>query len=576
MVIAACPGSGKTTVLKHRAQHLLETHPDERLAAVTYTREAAASLRERIVQQYPLAKKRMDAGTFHSLCISQLRMANRKFKTLETPHAMTIIRQAIGRCPHASPELKFEDYQKAINDWQCELDPVVPPAESSALAFVYREYTKVKRSLGLLDFADMLRDALMGMQSGQVKPLNVKFMLVDEFQDTDGIQLAWCLEHAKHGTDITIVGDDDQSIYGFRGSLGYAGMEEFRESTGATMIMLDRTYRCTQEIFKPAARLINHNNARVAKSLQTNCTDTGEVIVRAFESREAEAQAVVDMISLSDDPSEWAVLARTNAQLESVESSIGQRFPYHRKKGSSFWELKEPAMLIRLSKSIVGGDMVGVHDLLSQAGVSTSALNSMSESYSSEAPGSLSRFCNGRLPRMTGGDKSFVSMLQSQIGSWQPMLRSNRQSDVKLAIGGMANCIAQYGRWRPNDVESVRKRLGQASSAIVSAKGPVSQRLHNLTRTKEDNEKAEGVALLTLHSSKGLEFDNVWIVGCEAGTLPSTREDTDIQEERRLAYVGMTRARVKLVMSYSLEGKHSQFLEEANLLGQGFLQRDVA
>lgn len=576
MVIAACPGSGKTTVLKHRAQHLLETNPNERLAAVTYTREAAASLRHRIVEQYPKAQKRMDAGTFHSLCIDQLKMAKRKFKTLEPGHGIGIIRQAIARCPHASPELKYEDYQKAIDAWQCEIDPVIPPSESSALAFVYREYTKVKQSLGLLDFADMLREALVGMRSGQVKPLNVRFMLVDEFQDTDGIQLAWCLEHAKHGTDITIVGDDDQSIYGFRGSLGYAGMEEFREATNATLIMLDRTYRCTQEIFKPAARLINHNTARVAKSLQTNCTDTGEVIVRAFENREAEAQAVIDMIDLSDDPAEWAVLARTNAQLEAVESAIGQRFPYHRKKGSSFWELKEPAMLIRLAGSVIAGDMVGVHDLLSQAGVSTNALNAMSAEYSTEAPGSLDRFCKGRLPRMSSGDKSFVTMLQSQIGSWRPMLKSSRQGDVKLGIGGMANCIAQYGRWRANEAEAVRKRLGQASSAIVSAKGPVSQRLRNLTRTKEDNAKAEGVALLTLHSSKGLEYDNVWIVGCEAGTLPSTREDTDIQEERRLAYVGMTRARLKLVMSYSLDGKHSQFLEEANLLGQGFLTREVA
>ena len=574
VLIAACPGSGKTTVLKHRAQYLLEQDDGSRLAAVTFTREAAESLRERIVSQFRPAAKRMDAGTFHSLCIGQLTASNRRVTICTGGKTAMLIRGAIARCPLADPGLKYEDYLAAIEAWQREVTPSIPPAESSPLSFVYREYNADKRRMGLMDFGDIMRETVIGMRAGTVPPLRVQYMLVDEFQDTDAMQLAWCLEHAARGVHVTIVGDDDQSIYGFRGSLGYEGMLDFQRTTGATLINLDRTYRCSREILQPAARLISGNPARVAKSLMTASSAPGQVLIRGYEDREAEADALIAELALADDPSSWAILARTNSQLEVIECRIGDRFPFVRKKGESFWELRAPALLLGLASSLGRGDMLGVSDLLTAGGVSKSFLDGMASQFQFERPGALSRFCETRLPR-GGGDRAFVAHIQESLQVWREMVGSGKTSQVKMAVGGMATTVLKYGRWSERELADTESRLSNAARSLSNANGSMSQRVQALTRKNQDK-NAAGVALLTLHASKGLEYDNVWMVGVDTGTLPSVKEGSDVQEERRLAYVGMTRARTKLVMSYAQSNTASPFLAEAGLMHNALLSRPAA
>lgn len=570
VVIAACPGSGKTTVLKFRAQFLLENDPQARLAAVTFTKEAANSLKERIANQYPSGAKRVEAGTFHSLCITQLKLSGMAPKIVEPGSAVGMIKRAISSCPHADPTLEYDDYVQAIEAWQREVAPAVPPAETSALAYVYREYGKLKRQQGLVDFGDLIRDAVIGMQNGKVKPLAVKYMLADEFQDTDAMQLQWVLEHAKAGVQVTIVGDDDQAIYGFRGSLGYNGMMEFQEKTGATLINLDRTYRCPVQVLKPAALLISNNTARLPKQLATACPTAGEVRVRSFEDRGEEAKAVLEMIKQTGEPEKWGVLARTNAQLDEIDAlAAGYEVPVVRKKTESFWGLKGPAHLLSLAKSINNRDMLGVSEMMTLAGLSAGSIDAMAREYDFSRPGSLDRFAGARL---TGKNAAFLTDMQRQVTQWREMLSESSHSQLKLAVGGMAQYIAKYGAWKPSEAADITERLRSASQSIASLRGTLTERLRALS--KSGKEDGKGAALLTLHASKGLEFEYIWIVGCDLGIVPSIRDGSDVQEERRLLYVGITRSMRFLMLSHTLEKGKSPFLEECGLMGSSFFKSD--
>lgn len=562
VLIAACPGSGKTTVLKHRAQHLLSTSPEDRLAAVTFTREAADSLRARIAAQYPAGAKRVEAGTFHSLCIAQLK-ANGKFRELADPRSeISLINRAINKWPRQEPTLKYEDYKTAIDRWQRELSPVLPPKETSALAFVFYEYNRLKEQHGLQDFSDVIRNAVLGMRDGSVRPLAVKFMLVDEFQDTDQMQLLWVLEHAKAGVDVTIVGDDDQSIYGFRGSLGYDGMLEFQRQTDATVINLDRTYRCPREVLLPAAMLISHNTARVSKRLITACATPGVVRKLSFEDRESEAMAVIEAIEASGDPEKWGILARTNSQLNDIDARVSGRFKIKRKKEEKFWGLKGPKDLLSLCNSIANRDMVGVSEAMTLCDVHTDHLDKLAREFDFSSQGALDRFIGARFNNKAG----FIGVVQKEVSEWRTMVASNSQKQLKLALGGMAQFLAEYGKWNSRDINDTVDRLQSATRTIASMNGTLQERMRTLSRT--NNDKGEGASLLSLHASKGLEFENVWIIGCDDGSLPILRDDSDIQEERRLFYVGITRSMRTLTMSHTI-GKSSPFLSEAGYGAKG-------
>lgn len=571
-LIAACPGSGKTTVLKYRAEVLLRTEPSAHLGAVTFTKDAADSLKAKIAEQYPAGAKRLLAGTFHSLCKQQLQDAGERFKICS--RSAPIIAQAMANCraPDAA-NYDFDDHAAAIASWQRQLDPQVPPGEQSALGYVYRAYTAYKRHHGLLDFDDMVRNAVLGMKAGRIKPLDLRFLLVDEFQDTDAMQLEWVLEHAKAGVDVTIVGDDDQSIYGFRGSLGYEGMLRFQSETDAQVINLDRTYRCSLQVLQPAAVLIEHNVARVPKKLITASTALGEARARAMATREAEADAVIEAILESGNPSAWGILARTNTQLEVIESRISGRFPYTIKDGSSFWELRGPDLLLGLASSIADGSMIGVADMLSRSGISNGVLDHLNRLCDFGRPGALDRFGRLQLDRRTDRD-GYLAHTQNLARDWREQVQTNNQREMVQAINGMANHVLKHGRWTAKQTDDIRRRLENAAASMASVRGSLAQRLRTLTQ-KHDKQAGEGASLMSMHASKGLEWDNVWIVGCDVGTVPQVREGSEESEERRLLYVAMTRARKFLTLSYCLDKGYSPFLKECGLVGGSVLSKNV-
>lgn len=573
MLVAACPGAGKTTVLKHRAEHLLRSTPGARLAAVTFTAEAATSLKDRIIQQYPPAKALIEAGTFHSLCIAQLRRAGDHKPLIAEGKSAMWIRMALDACPLRDEVVDAGDIQMKIQEWQRELAPQVNP-EGSVAGWVYRHYTEQKRKNGVRDFGDLITDAVLGMRAGSVAPLDVGFMLVDEFQDTDNMQLEWVLEHARRGVEVTIVGDDDQSIYGWRGAEGYEGMKRFQREANASLVTLDRTFRCTLPVLKPAAVLISHNTARVPKKLVTANPDDGVVRVRPFATRDDEVAAIIDAIKATGRPKSCAVIARTNGLLDELEAKItADDFPYSRSGGRSFWDQKAPSMLMSLASSIANRDMMGVGELLQHAKVRQPTLNELGDRVRFDSRGALDRFINSPPPKSSSSnDRQLITKLQGQIRQWDAL--TSNSAGMRLALSGMAQAIHKIYPWRQADHQEAGRRLAQAAESIASREGSLAHRVRSLGLNKKRESK--GASLLTLHASKGLEFDFVWLMGVEEGTLPSVRDGSDLEEERRLLYVGITRAKDDLTLSYTLARGPSKFLREARLIGSDLLAQDVA
>ena len=270
-LVVACPGSGKTRVIVVKIGHILSRSPKSRVCAVTFTRDAANELKKRLIDDIgsEVVNKRTRVGTFHSLAIRQLRACGQIGKVASPAEQQIFVQRALASC---EADITYEEAVQTIETVKSSRGPV--PEEDSPL---YQAYAALLKRAQVEDLYDVLKKSLTLMQQGVVPPYPVEYMLVDEFQDTDEIQLAWVLEHVKAGTRVTVVGDDDQSVYSFRRALGYQGMDRFRTATGATLIALGTNYRCRSEILSAAETLICHNQERIAKTLRAARGEGGKV-----------------------------------------------------------------------------------------------------------------------------------------------------------------------------------------------------------------------------------------------------------------------------------------------------------
>ena len=567
-LVTACPGSGKTFVLRERAIRKLKENPGIVGIAVTFTRDAARELEARVLDAYPEGGHRLRVGTFHSLCKQQLEEAGITVNLVNEVKQAELMQRAWRDIMRGQKGITLEQARLYVDSIKSSMKTVTANPAVDVRAAIYFRYQELLRQLEAMDFADMLVETSKGMLDNRVPKLPGTFMLVDEAQDSDAAQLGWVDAYMRRGVEITVVGDDDQSIYSWRFGSGYSGMERFREASHATHITLDTTYRCAKEILMPAGRLIERNRERMPKRLRTENPERGQIRQVKGLNREDEIERLVSAIMESGRPGDWGVLVRTNKLARQIEQQIGTRLTINRSGGKSFWDLRWPSTMLGLLGSICFDDMVGVDGVLRMAGVSERRLTQLHREFQSRNTGSLSKFLASAAGGASDGEVHFRQMATA----WRNLVR---RGNVKLVVKGVCDYMIRLpllvdpGTRGGDTVRlTAMNHLAAGAKVIENMRSTLSlaQRLRNLQNTQDEknsDEAAAAVRLMTFHGSKGLEFENVWMLGCEDGVIPAKSAPED--EERRLFYVGMTRAKRLLVISHS-EKPPSPFINECGAL----------
>lgn len=554
--ILACPGSGKTRVLSERAARLLGNEKKGRLCAVTFSKDSATELKVRILESCGDVGTRLAVGTFHSIALSQIkRFGKSQPKLLDNGSRLALLR----RCylQHKANDLSFEDAVSVIDSAKSKLNP--PPFNNVTLEDIFHEYESVLRSENAMDFPDIMLTSVRLMQSGEIPPLPIRWLLVDEGQDIDEIQKEWILIHGHAGIDVTMVGDDDQSLYMFRNALGYRGLSDITSSLSSTEMTLPINYRCPPNVLEHAAKLIMCNTDRAHKKITANKTTPGEFRVIRCVDRDDEFQHMTKEIQSS--PNEWLVLGRTNVLLDEVELSIVENgINYVRSDSKSIWDHSVGSNLLGLLRSVVNDSWTGIANVLVSYGMESGMVNQHSRDTANENNRCIDRLLalQQKLKNLPDDDqtKMAVELLCKEFPSWRAQSLKNRSS---LVIYGIVNFLSGSCK-KKNHLELLKK----LAASINKISGTLSQKISILGRNVT-NHVNPTVHIMTLHSSKGLEFENVWIMGVEEGNLPHT--DSPTEDERRLLYVGMTRTKKNLFISSSIEnGLESRFLTDAGLV----------
>lgn len=541
-VAIACPGAGKTKTIAAKAALLL-SDPAAVVGAVTFSKDAAVVLRDRILALAgDGARKRLIAGTFHSLAFKQL--GKRDIAT--DGDRMGLIARVIAEL---GLEWKPEEVVPVIERIKTNFGRV---AAGTVDAQIYAAYQAALERNGKIDFQDMLRLAVAGMETGDIAPYRFTDLLVDEFQDTDPLQYRWVELHAKAGARVTVVGDDDQSIYGFRAALGFRGMESFASSFNAQRVVLGMNYRCYDEILSAADRVIRNNADRIPKILRADRGSGGTVATKRSDDEYADAVAAVETLHpLLTAGKSCAILARTNRILDPIEAVCRSHgMPYFRASGSSVLNRPQGALMCNLLDVAEGRKQNGLDAVLGYMGMSTPLLAVLHRDMGSVLVQRQKKdLVTLGLPEDTAtAYRSFMK----RLSEWQEMCERRFYS---LVLDGVHELMMTYAKTD----QSIRAIQG-TYDVLSRLSGTFAERIEYLRR--DNNKPADGALVLTtMHSSKGLEWDHVWISRAEEGVVPD--EKSTESEERRLFYVAMTRARDGLTIATIKKNAVSRFVIES-------------
>lgn len=591
VLCCACPGSGKTRVLVEKVKHILLSASDPLIVLITFSRDAAHELMDRIKKE--VRTSQLDAiviGTFHSIALRQLRRAKRSgyiVNQVETNHYLF---QAIRQ---AGVNIELEKADELIT--ACKLDPAYGANDPVAFA-LFTAYTALMRRDNAMDFTDMLSRAVELMRSPDqaeaITPIPATHILVDEFQDIDRLQLEWLKCHMDGDATVCAVGDDDQSIYGFRRGLGYRGMMEFVEFADARIITLNVNYRSTASILEYAARLIGHNLDRVRKDLVSERGPGKEPILIEYESRDQQYESLVDKIVAicSQNPKprhredagfshkylytvrkgQIAVLARTNFNLLPIETAlIKAQIPCFRMGRKPIWEEHVLQVFASLLTALHNRESIGIELAFRWWGVPDTVVDDIRS-----RTGTLYDLINPMHPTPRPVDEygKDIAEFATRAAGWVRTLAN--ADDPNEAAQGVIYGVSSWMIAAVDTKNAVAKKKDARSANLIESalelldlvRGDIPQRL--MRAKSDDDPQLPRVVLSTFHSSKGLEWNNVFLADCNQGLVPSREADEDhdlLEEERRLFYVAMTRARDYLVV-YTEQGRASEFIHDAGFV----------
>lgn len=595
LLVVAGAGSGKTRVLTFRVAWLLAAGRarSHQVMAVTFTNKAAREMSERVESLLGEPLHGGFVGTFHRFALQLLRRHPReaglpdRFSIADEDEQRKLLEGVYKRLSLSTDRLPLRQARSRISAAKNALQAPGARAGDSILADVYAAYEEALRGAGAVDFDDMLLLSvrLLEQQESIRKALASRFawMLVDEYQDTNAAQaqFLWLLGGPR--PNLTAVGDEDQSIYRWRGA-DVANILDFRHTyPDAAEVILGRNYRSVEPILKAAAGVIGHNNRRRAKRLSSEAGPGEPVIAFQAADETDEARFVAEGIDKArrEGVSGIAVLYRTNAQSRPFEAELVRRaVPYRVVGGARFWERAEVKDALAYLRLLANPD-----DVLAfrrAVGVPSRGIGAVAMEHAEQAALAvgLSLPAAARTLPATLTARARMSF-QTFFALLDELAALSSQASPEVVVRALLERSGLAAQYASHDEEDRARRDNQ--DQLVAAAAEAAERGLDLAGfldevallTDADTRVSpDAVQLSTLHAAKGLEFDVVFLVGMDDGLLPLRRDGADPddeEEERRLAYVGMTRARRRLHLTCArqrrvngqlLGGRPSPFLLE--------------
>ena len=615
VLIMAGAGSGKTRVLTHRYAHLVKHHnvDVEQILAITFTNKAAEEMKSRISTLLNLKISPKWISTFHSLCVKILRIHGDKigYKSNFTIYDQSDSNKVIRNCmsennvdlKQYSPK-RFQAHISNLKNSMISPGEALENAESFfevKVAEIYSSYEKKLIIANSMDFDDLLIKTVELLQTNE-SILNFwsnkfQFIMVDEYQDTNFVQYKLVELLGSNNKNVCVVGDSDQSIYAFRGADIRNIIEFEKDFSNATVIQLDKNYRSSKKILNLANSVISNNPRKIEKNLWTDNEDGLDISSFRFRSEKDEARWVAEEVKSLIDSSkenEVAIFYRTNSQSRLFEEELRMLNINYKVIGSvRFYDRKEIKDIISYLQFLVNdSDTVAFERIVNvpRRGIGESTVKKirayLNESGKSifEALESIEEIKNIS-PRIKGSLSEFKNLI-TELKSYSLSGPSKSIQKVLELTGYKMSLIKEGTLESQMRIENIEELLNSAFSFenlyeedIDEPYGMLRDYLESIALFSETDklEDADRVLLMTLHNAKGLEFPNVFMTGMEENLFPHERssqgDNSEIEEERRLCYVGITRAEKKLYLTHAwsrtlwggtVYNLPSRFLEEGS------------
>ena len=615
LLILAGAGSGKTRVLTHRIAYLIGEKGVNpwNILAITFTNKAAGEMRERVDNLVGFGSESVWVSTFHSTCVRILRRYidrlgyDTNFTIYDADDQKTLMRDV---CRVLDIDTKIYKERSLLAAISAAKDEMITPAEyemnaagdfgRQKIAKVYWEYERQLKANNALDFDDLLMKTVQLFQTQPDVLENYqerfRYIMVDEYQDTNTVQFKFVSLLASKYQNLCVVGDDDQSIYKFRGANIKNILNFEQEFQNARVIKLEQNYRSTENILNAANTVIRNNRGRKEKTLWTENGEGEKIHFRQFDTAYDEAEFVAEDIEdgVRDGKAynDYAILYRTNAQSRIFEEKfVAMNIPYKIVGGVNFYARREIKDLLAYLKTIDNGqDDLAVRRIINvpKRGIGLTTINRVQESANSREIGFYEALQGLDLIPGIGRSAAKLDSFVALIEYFKGRVGQESLSDLMKEIIDMTGYIETLEAEDKEDAQARIENIDELLSKIAAYEEACADlgQTAELSGFLEEvalvadidslDEEQDYVVLMTLHSAKGLEFPHVYLVGMEDGLFPSymtiTSDDAEeLEEERRLCYVGITRAEEELTVSCARRrmirgetqyNKMSRFLKE--------------
>lgn len=610
LLILAGAGSGKTRVLTHRIAYLIEEKEVNpwNILAITFTNKAAGEMRERVDSLVGFGAESIWVSTFHSTCVRILRRYiehlgyTTSFSIYDSDDQKTLMKQVFKTLDIDTKQYKERSVLGIISSAK---DKLISPEEfllnagqdfrQKKVGEIYREYQNQLKKNNALDFDDLIvKTVELFQNNSQILDYyqeRFRYIMVDEYQDTNTAQFKLISLLASKYGNLCVVGDDDQSIYRFRGA-DIENILSFEQTfPGARVIKLEQNYRSTQNILDAANGVIRHNRGRKEKSLWTANGTGDEILFKQFDDARDEADYIARQIRDSEfSYQDQAVLYRTNAQSRLLEERcIFYNVPYRLVGGVNFYQRKEIKDILAYLKTVANGvDDLSVLRIINvpKRGIGATSMGRVTMFASEHGMSLYSALREARMMPGLGKAVEKIGRFISQMECFRAMAQSEEYSiqdliEAILEETGYEEELKAEGEIEAetrmeNIQELINKAVAYEEDSQHSSLDEFLEQVALVADIDNVDSSEDRVTLMTLHSAKGLEFPKVYLAGMEDGLFPgmmavSSDDRTDMEEERRLCYVGITRAKKELVITAARKRmthgetrycKPSRFVEE--------------